>query len=271
MTAADRPGPDPLFATQRATILDIWDEMQRLQSDFGLAHELPLYYRSPQWHAAKMVLDLGTGNGYYLRQLAARFPDKIYRGVDVSAELIARAERHAIPGPVSFAQRSLFDTRERYNFVLMRLLLQHLEDIPAVLDHVAELLHPGESALIIDADDRARYFHPDLPEFTEFFAAYTEHERRAGRDRNVLGRVEAALGASTAWRLGAAQAVVIPSTIPGNLERFARTYTLLVDLVEQGGGLHYDFSAVKRAWRQWARRSEAYTQVGLNLIRLDRL
>lgn len=271
VTAAEGPGADPLFATQRAPILEIWDEMQRLQADFGLPHELPLYYRSPQWHAAQTVLDLGTGNGYYLRQLAARFPDKRYRGVDVSAELVARAGRPGIPEGVSFARRSLFDTQDPSDFVVMRLLLQHLPDIPAVLDHVASLVQRGASALIVDADDQARFFHPDLPEFREFFAAYTAHERAAGRDRNVVSRVHEALGVSTAWRLGAAETVLIPSTIPGNLDRFTRTYALLVDLVEHGGELPYDFPAVKRAWHRWAQRPDAYTQVGLNLIRLDRV
>ena len=153
---------DPLFRTRKPTILEIWDQIQRLQTDFAFAQELSCYYTTPQWHAAKTVLDLGTGNGYYLKKIAARFPDKIYHGVDVSAELIAIAEREVSGENVSFSHRTLFDVKEPYDFVLMRLLLQHLDDVQAVLDHVAALTRPGGTALIIDAHDPLRFFYPDL-------------------------------------------------------------------------------------------------------------
>jgi hypothetical protein len=140
-----------------------------------------------------------------------------------------------------------------------------------VLDHVAALSSPGVSALIIDAHDPLRFFYPDLPEFTEFFAAYAEHERKAGRGRCVASRLEQAIASSAAWRAGDTLQLLIPSTIAGNLDLFTRTYTLLVELVEQAGELQYDFSTVKEGWRRWSQRPDAYTQVGLNLIRIDRV
>jgi len=262
---------DPLFVTQKPTILEIWNQIQRLQTDFALAQELTSYYTSTEWHAAKTVLDLGTGNGYYLKKLAAYFPNKIYRGVDISSELITIAEKETRGGNVSFSHCNLFDVTERYDFVLMRLLLQHLDDIQAVLDHVATLINSGGSALIIDAHDALRFFHPNLHEFTGFFAAYAEYEWRAGRDRHVAKRVEQALESNAAWRPGATLQLLIPSTIPGNLNLFTQTYTLMVDLVEQTGELQYDFAAVKEAWRRWSERPDAYAQVGLNLIRINRV
>ena len=262
---------DPLFETRKPKISEIWDQMQRLQTDFCIAQELSCYYTSLRWHAAKTVLDLGTGNGYYLGKIAAHFPNKVYRGVDISAELIETAEKGIRGDNVSFSHANLFDVTERYDFVLMRLLLQHLDDVQAVLDHVATLTNSGGAALIIDAHDPFRLFYPDLPEFTRFFAAYAEHERKAGRDRRVVARVDQALASSAAWRLGGTLQLLIPSTIPGNLNLFTRTYTLLVDLVEQTGELQYDFPAVKEAWLRWAKRPDAYAQVGLNLMRLDRV
>jgi hypothetical protein len=63
---------------------------------------------------------------------------------------------------------------------------------------------------------------------------------------------------------------LIPSTIDGNLELFAQTYSLLVVLVREAGELTYDFDGVKDAWRQWVALPSAYTQVGLKLIHLLR-
>ena len=262
---------DLFFGTQKQAVLDIWNQMQRLQTDFAFAQELSFYYTSAQWHAAKTVLDLGTGNGYYLGKIAARFPGKIYHGIDVSAELIAIAETEAGGENIAFSQCSIFDVKETYDFVLIRLLLQHLDDIQASLDHIAALTRPGGSAFIIDAHDPLRFFYPELPEFTAFFAAYVEHEQEAGRDRHVVNRVGHALASSAVWRMGDTLQLLIPSTIPGNLELFTKTYSLLVDLVEQAGEFQYDFSTVKEAWRRWAKRPDAYVQVGLNLIRIDRV
>ncbi len=264
------PYSDPLFGTQKRAVLDIWNQMQRLQTDFAIAQELSFYYTSPQWHAATTVLDLGTGNGYYLRKIADRFPNKLYHGIDVSAELIAIAETEAGGENVFFSHRSIIDVEETYDFVLIRLLLQHLDDIQASLDHIASLTHPGGSAFIIDAHDPVRFFHPELPEFMAFFAAYAAYEREAGRDRRVASRVGQAISSSAVWRIGDTLQLLIPSTIPGNLDLFAKTYALLVDLVEQAGGLQYDFPTVKESWLRWSKRPDAYAQVGLNLIRIDR-
>jgi SAM-dependent methyltransferase len=261
---------DPLFGTQKQAILRIWDQMQRLQTDFAFGQELTFYYTSPAWHSARAILDLGSGNGYYLNKLAARFPGKVYHGVDTSSELVSIAKAETGPN-VSFSCRSLFDVKESYDFVIMRLLLQHLDDVSMVLDHVASLTRPGQAALIVDAHDSFRLFQPALPEFMRFFTAYAEHERKAGRDRNVASRLEKAAEASAAWRRGNALQLLIPSTIPGNLDLFTRTYSLLVDLVEHVGELQFDFAGVREAWQQWSARSDAYTQVGLNLIQIDRV
>ena len=262
---------DPHFGTHQEVILRIWDQMQRLQTDFAIAQELSFYYTSPQWHEARTVLDIGTGNGYYLKRIAARFPNKSYTGIDTSAELIDIANRETCNNDVSFDKSHLFDHTGTYDFVVMRLLLQHLEDIPTALDHVSRLTRPGGTALIIDADDPVRFFYPTLPQFTEFFAAYAENEERAGRDRSVGNRIEKALSESPTWIHGSTLSLLIPSTIAGNLELFTQTYTLLVDLVREVGELTYDFESVKEAWRRWSVLPDAYTQVGLNLIRLDRV
>lgn len=263
--------PDPHFGTHKGAIQRIWDQMQRLQTDFAIPQELSFYFTSPQWHDARTVLDIGTGNGYYLERIAALFPEKSYTGIDTSPELVGIANREICQKNITFEESHLFDHTGTYDFVLMRLLLQHLEDIPAALDRVSQLTRPGGTALIIDANDAVRFFYPKLPQFTAFFAAYAEQELCAGRDRCVADRIEKALSESTTWIHGDTLSLLIPSTINRNLELFTQTYSLLVDLVREVGDLTYDFESVKEAWRRWSVLPDAYTQVGLNLIRLDRI
>jgi SAM-dependent methyltransferase len=262
---------DPHFDTHKGAIQSIWDQMQRIQTDFAIPQELSFYFTSPQWHEARTVLDIGSGNGYYLEQIAALFPEKTYTGIDTSAELVGIANRERSKKNVTFETTGLLDHTGTYDFVLMRLLLQHLDDIPAALDRVAQMTRPGGTALIIDANDTVRYFYPKLPQFTAFFAAYAEHELHAGRDRSVADRIEKALSESTTWIHGDTLSLLIPSTVNRNLELFTQTYSLFVDLVREVGDLTYDFDSVKEAWRRWSVLPDAYTQVGLNLIRLDRV
>ena len=262
---------DPHFVTRKPVILDIWDRMQRLQTDFAIAQELSFYYTSLQWQSAMTVLDVGCGNGYYLGKIASRFPEKMYHGIDLSPELVAVAAAESGGRNLSFSCRDLCEVTESFDVVLMRLLLQHLDDVPAFLDEAARVTKPKKSAFIIDAHDPVRFFYPEFLEFTKFFAAYSEKERKAGRDRCVENRVRQALASSTTWQLGGITRLVIPSTIPGNMALFAKTYTLLVDLVEEAGELSYDFAAVKEDWQRWSQIPGAYTQVGLNMIRIDRV
>jgi SAM-dependent methyltransferase len=239
---------DPLFGTQKSTVLDIWDEMQRIQVNFAFAQELSFYYTTDRWHQARTVLDIGTGNGYYLGLLSGRFPNKAYHGIDTSGELVAIAENEVGSHNLNFLHGNLFDVNETYDFVIARLLIQHLDDVQAALSHIASITNLGGTAVIIDSYDPYRFFYPALPEFMQFFATYTEHEKAAGRDRNVADTVAKAIANIQSWKSAEPIKLLIPSTIPGNLDLFTRTYTLLVDLVEQVGELDYDYSAVKEHW-----------------------
>ena len=85
------------------TIEDQWDELLRFQANITLPVELPCYYVEKGWLEARSVVDLGTGNGYYLKRLQEHFPAKKYLGLDVDAEALeayarAQAVSNRVPG-----------------------------------------------------------------------------------------------------------------------------------------------------------------------------
>lgn len=127
---------NPLFDPEDPVVVEIWDTIQRCQTDFALDLELIAYYASDQWNRAHTVLDAGTGNGYYLSRIATLFPHKQYRAVDICAEFLTKAARNYSGLPIEFRCHDLFDVIGSYDFVIMRLLLQHLDDLGAVLDKV---------------------------------------------------------------------------------------------------------------------------------------
>jgi 2-polyprenyl-3-methyl-5-hydroxy-6-metoxy-1,4-benzoquinol methylase len=248
------------------TLPEVWDVLQRIQTDFSFNQELASYYTNPRWLEARSVLDIGTGNGHYLCRLASNFPDKAYVGVDVESTSIEVARQRAGSEQVHFTTGNVYDLRGHYDFIIMRLLMQHLDRPRDALDKVAQLLNPGGCALIIDALDRVRYFHPEPRRYMEFFRCYKRHQLARGMDRDVAQKVGRLLRGHPRLRRAASTELVVPSTIPGNLELFEQTYYLVVVMVELTGGLRHDFAAVKTAWRDWCALPNRFMQVGLRLV-----
>ena len=101
------------------------------------------------------VLDVGTGPGVLLMELARRRPDLRLTGVDVSSDMVVAAQRNlreygprasARVGDVTalpFPDRS-FDT------VVSSFSLHHWEDPEAAVPELARVLRPGGRVLIYD-------------------------------------------------------------------------------------------------------------------------
>ncbi len=250
-------------------MVGIWDRLQRYQTEFCIAQEFQIFYKSKQWHRAQTVLDLGTGNGYYLRKIAACFPDKQYFGIDNSPGLLQTAMKETTNKNISYSCCNPFDVDGLYDFVIMRLFLQHQADVDAILDKVATITKRGGSVLVIDADDADRLYYPDIPVFIRFFRAYVEYQEQLGLSRDVTYILDSWANKTPDWNIGSSSKIVIPSTIHGNLDLFRKTYGLFIDLVEKVGEIQYDFNAVRKEWEWWCSLKNGYTQVGLNLIRVD--
>jgi SAM-dependent methyltransferase len=264
------PHADPHFASKNPVLLRIWDNLQRWQTEFCFAQELTAYYTSDLWHKAQRVLDVGTGNGYYLQKLAKVFPAKSYLGIDSSPEFIHIAQRERTLSNITFRHLDLFDLDGQFDFLIVRLLLQHLPEAGAALQRLRALTRPGGAALIIDACDPTRYFHPPVDAFMAFFQAYREHESGKSRNRDAALQLRNDSSLCSGWTVGPTLQLLIPSTIGDNLSLFKKTYGTVIDMVEEAGELSYNFEDVRREWARWCGDDRAYTQVGLILTQLER-
>jgi SAM-dependent methyltransferase len=248
----------------------IWRDLHALQTTLCWCLELPLYYASPTWLGAQSVLDVGAGHGDYLRALAERFPGTSYLGVDIVPAYIEAAKRETTVSNVRFELGNVMDLRGQYDFVIARLLLQHLVDVPRAVASMLRAVVPGGSLLLIDALDEYRAFHPPLQEFTRFFELYANRERGQGRERNVLSRIPQIIAGMQGVTVGAQRDLLIPSTMPGHFDVFRAVYSRIIDLLAPDLEAECDVAAVRREWANWCRDERAYAQVGLRLIRLDR-
>ncbi len=258
-----------LLFQEYSSIDEIWEKLHKIQTDFCFAQELSCYYRSQAWHNSKEVIDLGTGTGYYLQQLQSLFPKKKYTGIDLEKKFIDFASQRYSDKNISFERSDLFNVKGNFDFIIMRLVLQHLKAPKAALDKIVEFLKQGGEILIIDALDPYRYYYPAPTEYINFFTAYAKHQLKEGMDRDIAGKVSDMIINHPALQLKEIQEFIIPSTIGNNLSLFEQTYYLVIQLIEKQGNMAYDFQKVKQAWIEWCQLPDRYMQVGLRCITLN--
>lgn len=101
------------------------------------------------------VLDIGTGPGVLLVELAARRPDLTLTGVDLSADMIAAATRNLEP----FGERarvrvgdvtSLRFPDRSFDLIVSSLSLHHWDHPEAAVPELARILRPGGRVCIYD-------------------------------------------------------------------------------------------------------------------------
>lgn len=141
---------------------------------------------------AKAILDVGTGNGYFLCRLAERYPDKQFTGIEVSEQLIAMAKRNAKErglGNIIFI-KSLCPAPEikgSYDFALARLALYCSPKREEIMSWVHGLLNSGGRMAIVEIDVGQCYSHPKSEAWDKLFAALQEIDHGMNSD-SFLGR-----------------------------------------------------------------------------------
>jgi SAM-dependent methyltransferase len=259
-----------LFQAGAPALVDLQDRFQSVQVDLAFDLEIAVYYTGKQWCRATHVLDLGCGAGLYMRRLSERFPDKDYEGIDHNGALIDLALSRHGSDRRRFRKLDYQSLTSRFDFVIARLLVQYLPDQQAFLSTVSSLVRPGGSLVIIDADDSARLFFPPIPRFIAFFENYRAYQRAIGLDRDrVLGLPSCAVSQNQ-WTVGLHDRIFIPSTLDDYLDRFFAAYLLMLDLVQASNLFPCDIDAIRTELAWWRTRPDAYTQIGLVALRLDR-
>ncbi len=258
-----------MFPQGDTRLLGVWDRMQQLQVDFCLPFELAFYDRCSAWLEARSVLDVGSGNGYYIEQLSKRFPDKHYTGIDLSAPLvdIARNRPGSVAHTFQCTSLSNFDGSTEFDVVMLRLVLQHLDDIAQALEDCARHSAAGTTLIVIDAFDSFRAFDPPCDELAALFDAFRRHQASQLRNRDVGSAIERLLPSQTRWEFASREQLRISSH--GERHRlFAENYALFIDLLEVGTTLDWDYPKVRDAWNRWCTIPWGCMQVGLDVVRL---
>jgi trans-aconitate 2-methyltransferase len=136
----------------------------------------------------RTVVDLGCGEGALTASLATRWPAAAVTGVDSSAEMLAAAAAHAVPGRVTFALGDVRDWRpdRPVDVLVTNAVLHWVPGHAELLRRWAGQLAPGgELAVQVPGNDRAPTH--------ALLADLCRAPRRAGRLADVAPRPGAVL------------------------------------------------------------------------------
>lgn len=255
----------------RESSVSLRDRLMTVQAEMTLPFELGSYYRSPTWHNAVTVLDVGTGNGAYLRGLAAVFPNKHYVGIDVSEdvlELAAEARSRSV-ADIEYESSNLFDFSGSFDFVILRAVLQHLEKPRAALDHCLTLVNRNGALLVADSPFEPPFCWPPAPNLEEVLQDLRAGQlacRESGLD--LFDEVEAFEKETNTQRCSDTL-YRIPSTFPRNRALMIEQGRLVLQLLSQVGLVSGErLTAAMNEWQAWSEQTNSYLESHIRVVEI---
>ena len=248
-----------------------WDTLLEIQVNIFLPYELQYLIACPAWTGARSVTDAGCGNGYFLSSLQRYFPEKLYRGLDISEELIAVAKATYENPDLTFECGDFFsfEPEATVDFLFMRLIVQHLRGMDDILERASRILRPGGSLLIVEPDPPSFMTFPTTPRFMELLQAVEVHGAKHKKNRADIAAIGAAVDKSDGWQLADDKTIVVSQTGPFANSMWQEMYLLWVDSLDSAGEFEFPFQLVREEIEDWAQTETTYSQIGIRFFALE--
>lgn len=259
-----------ILDTSSATSTAKWHELLNLQTDIFLPYEIGLLYDCYDWEVSKSILDIGCGNGYFTKQLSAQFPEKQFTAIDISSELITAAKTYNASPQIVYQQDDLFkfESIEPYEVVVMRLIVQHLGDFKKILKRAHDLLIPGGTLIILDANHHRMFNFPQLPKFYALLNELNALSERNKTNRCLSDSWSVMVKVSEQWNLIEQHDLDIPIIHSGNNKNVLRIYELWLDLIEAANEISINFDEIRSEIVEWSREPNAFARFGIRFMHM---
>ena len=150
----------------KAQVELFWNKEVKIYCNYGLADGMT-------------ILECGSGPGYLMEKILKHFPTSQVTGLERDSYLIDVARAHLETsglGRYKVCEGSVLEMEfpdNSFDFVIARLLLEHLPDPIGAAKEIRRVLKPGGKALIIDNDFEVHLeTFPDIPELDQLYDAY---------------------------------------------------------------------------------------------------
>lgn len=134
-------GPDPQSFDHLAALYERRDELTGGWVTDWLEEQL-------QPRSGLSAIDLGCGVGRTAVMLAKHFGR--VEAIDISGDMITIARERRPHPRIQYRQADLMDVRGQFDLVLSVMVLHHVPDLERTLSHIASLVRPGGTAILVD-------------------------------------------------------------------------------------------------------------------------
>ena len=248
-----------------------WDDLLSLQVSLFFPHEMQFLLAWTAWGQARSVLDVGCGNGAYVSRLREFFPDKFYTGIDISPELISVAKRRHHDPTLLTADFFSYRPIDLSDLVIMRFIVQHLCDFPAILRQAATVLNTDGSLLIVEPDFRNSVNVPQTPQFEGLLRAFDDQSASEGRNRTRLNDLQDIIAKTPGWEIAEHVRLAVPHIGPFRNTDVLRMYLRWIDLIERTGQVPFPYEQVREELAIWSNRSNTFSRIGLHVFHVRRI
>jgi 2-polyprenyl-3-methyl-5-hydroxy-6-metoxy-1,4-benzoquinol methylase len=262
-----------LLSTQDRTAHLQWSRLLELQVTSFLPYELQYLLNSEVWKSAGKILDAGCGSGFYLSQIKRFFPDKSYSGIDISEEHIGAAVQNSQLNGVELSCSDFFSyaTKERFDVVVMRLIVQHLSDVVAILRQLEQLLVSDGTVIILEPEPMLFRNHPVTPLFVKLLRDYALATAAHKINRADLENLESKIAQTSNWKIAKSATMIVPRIGPFSSDPLMEIFGLWIDIFERSKAVTCDFGGVRHELDAWAKNQDCYNQVGLKILEIRRM
>lgn len=131
------------------------------------------FYKETILDEHKNILEIGCGNGTFLRTLSQYYPEKKYTGFDYCKQLIEIANESSQQIDFQFGSTELLKYHE-YDLVILRLIVHQLENREEFISDLSDHLVEGARVIIVEPFDDKFQMTPRLPAFNEHLKKHRE-------------------------------------------------------------------------------------------------
>ena len=250
----------------------LWDRQLHNQWMLTRGPDITFFQNRSEWKAARHVLEVGCGTAHFLEHLATYFPEKIYRGVDIQPRVLQRGLEVRERNPhVHLYQGDLLNLnriwKNTFDFVIARLVLQHLSSIDEFLESVGCLFRPGGTLLVYDANDSMTKFEPRVPAVENLMQLLAQKQGKTGVGRQWWDELSAKCGRYS-LKVQGTHDVVFSSAVKETKLALFRTFGTLGSLATRQFGLDIDLPGYRKDLSEWKNKPNSYGQIGMRAVLL---